>query len=1749
MTTASADLEKAFDQSLAKARSAGLARFDPRGLAWLCLAPDWTVPLARWCKFPTGSVSIEQFVDNAVAAGLCKTWETMGPDGSALRWFSVTDDRRRDLVQYLQDTLGQRKLVAEAGRIADQLQAATASPSQVAAPALRIWADLVLAASRSAAAGADALWRKVQELVDRDDNTGSALDWIYAGDALVPLLGAPMAAAVARSRRYLERRYRRRIDERYLRRLLPRREQEAAVDSLLHGPDDGWALHVIGMGGVGKTMLVRSLAAGPFAQRRPLSVARVDFDHISPDYPLTRPGQLLVELSVELSARFTDADQEARYERFLDDAERLHEVSGQPTGDPLAILRTPEARAVFTSFAKLLRTLPKPVLLVLDTCEELAKLHPAGSRIHAVDATFEILEQLHHMEQSFRVLFAGRRLLAPAGRGWQADESERPPYLESLEDRPELRVFEARGFDADEVRKYLQDQRKLQVSDELFGAILAFSPELGRVPGVPKSAEPERPRYNPYDVDLLADWVETEPGIDAAAVTSVGLDGYVAARIFGRLDAELKPAAAAVALLGRFDGRLLSLAGVPGRDSKGHDTISTLLEQEWIDLEREDSRGSRFLEVRPALWPRLERYAKSAEFAADVDPVRARLLPELATHLETEPLATLSFEAVDAYLRLAGLADACAAWATIERRVVEVAGQDAETAWSWVRLVAVRLIGEATGMAISPLLAAVSATLAAAIARNEPGVDLRPQWTTVLAGARAHPDPRVAASLEARAHLGLLAADARQGRQAGGTHLWWLYEALRSGADQAGGILASVEALLEGTDRPDVTADEFGAWLRTAAVGLSGSPALAWARSLHARLLARQGNGREAIGEFAAAEDAALAAEDAATTLLDWSPPASVLQRVMAERLWLEWASGDAPDGERLRREMGEAAASRSDDGWCLVALAGIVLLDHGHVAEARKAMTDVSPLADWAPRCALHRGVPPMAEVQARILLAMGAAAEARTMLQDAIARLGEDRASDERVVRLRVVELELIRAQRDRSASSTISQAVHSGDPSLAAAGWLAAGLIEPPPSTSPGGYAEINLLDDALLHARFCSSSRAMLRDDPALATTIATRAIAAVQSAEPRGPLSITTVDLCLDALELEHLGLARRQMQATGLGRLREAVASAVAELRATVRPGVEFEWARLGLRLHVLSDASMPQLVPRHRFGRLSLAEGELLALRLPTLGMRLLDHARHRGLTTQDYGMAMAAAVVGAAASLHAGGRNAAAWRLGQAKYAWETLGHAVDGLYPWAELDATGESPLSSRTPAAEAWSGWALRLRALLGHDSKPTEDGPAELDLRTWDEGPLSAAVPPVEALAPAPSNPAKPRSLSLKDTITLLVALIVVVGVFVGLAEGLRAAVNAASPSIRLGLWPAIFLAAVLIVLLVLLGIYMPTAAVGIARGLRTRLREDVTFRSVTAEKAQVTLTVTLSVVVHRPLAAQVDKDIPLTLAPPSRPARFARHAYQTLRIKSGLHAAAYVDEPWELLLSSGKTRAGLRRRCFRVVSVAAARPPGPWPAAHHTEVVSPQWQPFADEVWNASGRGRTEKPTRQDAGAARVVHVIGTPLLTSAGWRLRVAGSRSSQVSEAFGSSQYSPAPAGQTRPLAPGLLDPDDPALDQGAIVVVQVDPSGSTVVSDPDQAGGLRQFGYQVAVAAGRPVIVVPSLPVAGASEAMWSLARSVARQRHAPSLDRTLDWVDNMRHSVIRNPKTKGEQWNRITAAYDIALLWPESDRKES
>ena len=70
------------------------------------------------------------------------------------------------------------------------------------------------------------------------------------------------------------------------------------------------------------------------------------------------------------------------------------------------------------AFCDFLRLIPQPVILILDTCEELSKLQPVGAALPSLEATFKILEDIDTEVPTVRVIFAGRLFLARSGQGW-----------------------------------------------------------------------------------------------------------------------------------------------------------------------------------------------------------------------------------------------------------------------------------------------------------------------------------------------------------------------------------------------------------------------------------------------------------------------------------------------------------------------------------------------------------------------------------------------------------------------------------------------------------------------------------------------------------------------------------------------------------------------------------------------------------------------------------------------------------------------------------------------------------------------------------------------------------------------------------------------------------------------------------------------------------------------------------------------------------------------------------------------------------------------------------------------------------------------------------------------------------------------------------------------------------------------------------------------------------------------------------
>lgn len=245
--------------------------------------------------------------------------------------------------------------------------------------------------------------------------SAEALGVVGAAQALGDVLGEPLVSSARRAQWRIDRGHRQALDARTVAHYLPHPRVEEALRDLVGGAGATWALHLLGAGGVGKTMAVRDLSSGRFAARWGLAqppVARIDFDHLDPRYPYGRPGELLLALVGELFTYSSTREAESAFRDTDDALALLHEAVAAPDGVDPGLLDD----AVRT-FADLLDSLGGVVVLVLDTCEELAKLHPPGGRAPAVDKTFELLERLHARAPSMRVVLAGRRTLVPSPDG------------------------------------------------------------------------------------------------------------------------------------------------------------------------------------------------------------------------------------------------------------------------------------------------------------------------------------------------------------------------------------------------------------------------------------------------------------------------------------------------------------------------------------------------------------------------------------------------------------------------------------------------------------------------------------------------------------------------------------------------------------------------------------------------------------------------------------------------------------------------------------------------------------------------------------------------------------------------------------------------------------------------------------------------------------------------------------------------------------------------------------------------------------------------------------------------------------------------------------------------------------------------------------------------------------------------------------------------------------------------------------
>jgi len=260
-------------------------------------------------------------------------------------------------------------------------------------PTLRRWAQLASQAASDDAMGAtvDAEVRMAiaAAVSNQEASAPVALRWIEAAEFFADILQGKLELALTLARRRRELFLRRAYDRRKLANYIEREDQMAAFKELLKDKDH-WALHYVGEGGLGKTMLLRHIqrvaedAADPEIA---IVTSRIDFDFLNPDYPFKAPGLLLSALAEELRLQAGDESTSLFFSFESCVADLNAKATAGNAGMRLVPLEDVSFQQTIGTFASICQVLgydPRTgglrcVVFMLDTCEELAKLRPDGT--------------------------------------------------------------------------------------------------------------------------------------------------------------------------------------------------------------------------------------------------------------------------------------------------------------------------------------------------------------------------------------------------------------------------------------------------------------------------------------------------------------------------------------------------------------------------------------------------------------------------------------------------------------------------------------------------------------------------------------------------------------------------------------------------------------------------------------------------------------------------------------------------------------------------------------------------------------------------------------------------------------------------------------------------------------------------------------------------------------------------------------------------------------------------------------------------------------------------------------------------------------------------------------------------------------------------------------------------------------------------------------------------------------------------
>lgn len=1238
-----------------------LARgISPEARLWLAIAPEWSLRLAEACRFPVLEGHTVQGVLEAMSElGLCERTRRRG-EALYFTHDSVRDNviaahrtGDDDPVPAIVYTIGQRLLkvpgLAESHRVWAEL-AVHAKDLPELLCILREWAHDRLAP------------RDV--LAPHDANT-SNLAWLAhlrRAARQLAFLASEIGHLAADIDLRIELELRRADDRRRLERFVEPGEAIRAFEALIRD-ESAWALHIVGLGGLGKSMLVRHLTVVR-AQSMACVAARVDFDHLRPDYPDREPWLLLEHLADQF--RLYGGTAGELFEKFdhIRLSYRARTVSSHD--DPRLVDDFAELISAFVVAVGAIRISagdglqlvePHRVVVLLDTCEELEKVRRTIALPPSLHATFRLVEALHAALPRLRVVFAGRRLIASAGAGWTSHQA---PI--SWPSRPYLRLYELRGLTTSESRALISrrstDTERLGEQPLIDALLTRSSQSLASTYKV----EPPPPTpicHNPFDLDLLISWVCDDPKVRAETLLAASDDQYVEFRIIHRLTEHgLREVLPTVALLERFDREILRVA-IADPDVGNHDEIwSTLERQEWITSEGDQ------LQIAPKLCRRLDAWLL-AQDPRDYHRNAARVTTRLAAWTLEQPGEDLAIEACLALIRVARRECTCLAkwWPACELRLASVGRHDAiEDIAGAARAIVGGSSEEAnlTGLMFAVSHAAVASRRGCASAH---------EWSDLLL-AVVHTD---APDLGARAALALLALERNDAEPA----LMAAIEALAApkfvGAQiLVGAVAAALTAVVERFERgtPDLLTDATMEALTTA-LEAAEAPAVAraWVTGTWAMLQCFRGELPAAQETFARALTQASAVHGPAG-FVEWEAPREIELLLRAEMVRYMYPTGlDAAGAQAVLAERIESARAhcRDDlDADRFLALSTHIDAALGPVA----AQPDGMAALEVPSRRVLHRAVPPFAVALAEALASIGEVPRARGLV--IAARAATESASLEET-NARHADLVHLRIRLGwRLEMQSFDTPTFGEEPPGVLEMAARQGLLNPtvwaPLGAAPLGAAPLGN------HARWRASVA-----DPAVSALHEARAQLRALARACEQPLLRSALEL--DAIEADLLtGNDPPQELALPTG-ARDLEALFVLQLRrSALLPGSRVDIAprRIGVR----------------RAAAVALDEGGMLALRLPSHACAPLRTAAGLYAQAGDTIGRLFACTLLTLASLRCGANVRELRASLQAAY--QPVAQRFT-LPPWSVLSTSAVHPLADDQAH---WQCWLILIRAAAG-----------------------------------------------------------------------------------------------------------------------------------------------------------------------------------------------------------------------------------------------------------------------------------------------------------------------------------------------------------------------------------------------------------------------------------------------------------------